>query len=283
MTTKTDDRLEALHKELTDGVAALTSSEKWQAWLDFSAGFWNYSFNNQMLILIQRPDATLVTGFRKWQQKGRQVRKGEKSIGIYAPMVRKVKDETSGDDKRVVTGFRVTSVFDVSQTDGDPLPENVSTPTLLDGAAPAGMWDALVGVATVHKYRVERGACGGANGYTRPSDKLIMVRDDVSDAQAFKTLVHEIGHMLMHTDDAVLSAEAMAHRDIAEIEAESTAYVVAKSLGLETSPYSLPYVAGWNGEKDSVEKITKSGQRVVRAARTILDAAMGAHEALAAA
>jgi len=278
-TEKRDERLEALHASLAEGVAALTSSEKWQAWLDFSASFHAYSFNNQMLILIQCPTATMVTGFRKWQEKGRQVRKGEKSIGIYAPMVRK-REDADGTEKRYISGFRVVSVFDVAQTDGDALPEDVTGTTLLEGDAPVAMWDAVVGVIEANDYRVERGDCGPANGFTRPSDRLIKVRDDVSDAQAFKTLVHEAAHMLLHTEDADLTRDALAHRDVAEVEAESTAYIVSKALGLETSPYSLPYVAAWGG-KDGNEKITATGQRVVKTARTILDAAMAAHEALA--
>jgi len=281
MASKQDERLEALHAGLTEQVAALTTSEKWQAWLDFASGFWTYSFNNQLLILMQCPHATLVTGYRKWESKGRQVRKGEKSIGIYAPMVRKKKDETTGEEKRYVSGFRVASVFDVSQTEGDPLPENVTGAALLEGDAPAAMWEAVAGVATANKYRVERGDCGGANGYTRPSDRLIMVRNDVSDAQALKTLIHEVAHMILHCEDADLTRDAMAHRDVAEVEAESVAYIVSKSLGLNTEAYTLPYIAGWGG-KDAQEKITATGQRVVKTARRILDAALAAHEALAA-
>jgi antirestriction protein ArdC len=282
MATKTDDRLEALHADLAEGVKALTSSEKWQAWLDFSAGFHTYSFNNQMLIAIQCPEATMVTGFRKWQDRGRQVRKGEKSIGIYAPMVRKTKDEKTGEDKRYVSGFRIASVFDVSQTDGDALPEDVTRTTLLEGEAPAAMWDAVEGIALANRYVVKRGDCRGANGYTSPSERLIMVRDDVSDAQAFKTLVHEVAHMLLHCEEESLRADAVAHRDVAEVEAESTAYIVSKALGLPTESYSLPYVAAWGGE-DAQAKITATGQNVVKTARKILDAALAAHEAAVAA
>jgi antirestriction protein ArdC len=277
-TDKRDERLEALHASLAAGVMDLTSSAKWQAWLDFSAGFWNYSFNNQMLILIQRPDATLVTGYRKWESKGRQVRKGEKSIGIYAPMIRKKTDEVTGKERSYVAGFRIASVFDIGQTEGDPIPEDVTRTSLLEGDAPEMLYDAMVGVATANKYRVERGDCHGANGFTRPSDRLIMVREDVSDLQAFKTLVHELAHMLLHCEDADLTRDAQAHRDVAEVEAESVAYIVSKALGLETSPYSLPYVAAWGG-KDAQEKITSTGQRVVKTARVIIDAATAAFEA----
>jgi antirestriction protein ArdC len=281
MTSKSDERLEALHASLAEGVAALTSSEKWQAWLDFASIFHTYSFNNQLLISLQCPHATYVTGYRKWEAKGRQVRKGERSIGIFAPMARKRTDEKTGEEKRYVSGFRIASVFDVSQTDGDELPEDVSRPTLLDGDAPAAMWDAVVGVATANRYRVERGECHGANGFTRPSERLIMVREDVSDAQALKTLIHEVAHMLLHCEDADLTRDAQAHRDIAEVEAESTAYIVSKALGLDTEAYSLPYVASWGG-KDGAEKIVSTGSRVVKTSRVILDAALAAHEALAA-
>lgn len=264
------DRLEALHETLTESVAALTQSEAWTAWLHVAAKFHRYSFNNQMLILCQRPDATLVNSYKRWGEIGRQVRKGEKSIGILAPCSRKVKDEETGEEKFRVTGFRVVSVFDVSQTDGDPVPEQ-PLPTLLDGEAPAGLWDALTSVAEAHGYTVERGDCGAANGYTQPATHTIRVRDDVSDAQAVKTLAHEVAHVTLgHVDDL---AGYEVHRGVAEVEAESTAYLIAHMHGLPTDAYTLPYVAGWAGEtaEDVAAAIRKTGERVIKAARLVSD------------
>jgi len=257
------DRLETLHKELAAGVAALVTSDDWLAWLKVAAKFRRYSFNNQMLILLQCPEATHVAGFRAWQEMGRQVRKGEKSLGIFAPSTRKVRDETTGEESRRVVGYRVVSVFDVSQTDGDPLPEPVR-PVLLDGEAPAGLWDALAALVTGDGYALERGDCGQANGWTKADPPTVRVRDDVSDAQAAKTLAHELAHVRLHMAPDYNYGQ---HRGLAEVEAESVAYLVAAAHGLPTGGYSLPYVAGW-GEDAAV--VTATASRVIATARAIL-------------
>lgn len=265
-----NERLETLHQTLTDGVVALTESDAWTSWLRVAAKFHRYSFNNQMLILCQRPDATLVNSYKRWGEIGRQVRKGERSIGILAPSTYREKDETTGEEKTRVRGFRVVSVFDIAQTDGDPVPEE-PLPVLLEGEAPRGLWDALTTVAEARGYTVDRGDCRGANGYTDPAAHMIRVRDDVSDAQAVKTLAHECGHVILdHVSD--LDAYQM-HRGIAEVEAESVAWLVAQMHGLPTDDYTLPYVAGWAGgtADETAAKIRESGERVIKAARMISD------------
>lgn len=275
MSEHRNERLEALGKDLEAGVKALVTSERWLAWLAFASRFHTYSFNNQMLILLQCPEATHVTGYNTWKALGRQVRKGSKSIGIYAPMLRKVKDEVTGDEVRRVVGFRIVSVFDVSQTDGEPLPEPVRA-SLLEGEAPTGLWDALAAIVAGNSYKLERGDCGGANGWTNPSIRTIRVRDDVDAAQAVKTLVHEVAHMQLHTDDTG-DALNVGHRGVAEVEAESVAYIVGNYYGVATEAYSLPYIAGWSD--GDVDVITATAQRVAKTARAIIeavDATMGA-------
>jgi len=192
-------RLADLHEHIAAGVEALTSTDEWRAMLDTARRFHTYSPTNQLLIYVQRPDATRVTGFTTWQALGRQVRKGEKGIAILAPCPRRGGGEDttpdtpdapgeSGEDSGAGRGgrmrFTVAHVFDESQTDGDDLPEVL--PTLLEGEGPAGLWDGLAAQATGHGYTIERGPCGQANGYTNPADHLVRVRDDVSDAQACK-------------------------------------------------------------------------------------------------
>lgn len=264
--SKRDERLEALHNTLADSVGALTTSDAWRDWLATASKFHTYSFNNTMLILAQRPTATMVAGYGKWQEMGRQVRKGEKSIGIFAPMMRKRTDETTGEEKRFVSGFRVVSVFDVSQTEGDPLPERPA-PELLDGEAPAGLWDALAGIVLDKGYTIERGDCGGANGVTMPAIKTVRVREDVSDAQACKTLAHELAHVMLHTDGEDLAADL--HRGTAEVEAESVSYMVANMHGLDTSAYTFPYVGAWGGE-DVEKTIRATADRVLKTVRLIV-------------
>ncbi len=263
--TKQNGRVEELHAALERGVAALTNGEEWKAWLATQARFHRYSFNNTLLILSQNPDATRVAGYRAWQGMGRQVRKGEKSIGILAPTFRKEKDAEGREEKRL-SGFRAVSVFDVSQTDGDPLPD--SGIALVEGDAPAGLWDALAAQVTANGYALERGDCGQANGYTDGTAKIIRVRDDVSDAQAVKVLAHEVAHMLMHVDDP----DAPAHRGMAEVEAESVAFIVAGAHGMDTAGYSLHYVAGWAGTAEA-DAVRQTGERVTRTARKIIEAA----------
>jgi len=279
-TDKRDERLEAMHETLVAKTEALVTSEGWAEYLAFAAKFHNYSLNNLLLILAQCPHASRVASYKRWTEMGRQVRKGEKSLGIFAPMMRKREDEKTGEERRYISGFRIVPVFDVSQTDGDALPDDVSRPTLLDGEAPAGLWDALAAIVLDHGYTIERGDCGGANGYTRPDKSLIMVREDVSDAQAVKTLIHEVAHMLLHTDDKTLCADAMAHRNVSEVEAESIAYLVAAEHGLPTETYTLPYVAGWSNGKSEMVAVT--ADRVLKTSREILAKTAPAEEVAAA-
>jgi len=266
---KRDERLEEMHEALVAKTNALVTSEGWIEYLKFAARFRQYSFNNTLLILIQCPTATRVASYRKWQELGRQVRKGERGLQIFAPMMRKQKDEKTGEDKQVLTGFRLVSTFDVSQTEGDALPEDPSRPVLLDGEAPAGLFDSLAEIVANHGYSLRFGpAEHGENGYTRPSDKVIQITEGLSAAQTAKTLVHEVAHMLLHTDDKELTHDALLHRNVAEIEAESVAHIVAMAHGLATEDYSVPYVAGWSNGKTEV--IASTADRVLKTAKQIL-------------
>src|SRR4051812_5788220 len=204
-----EERLEVLHEALVAKTSALTTSEGWLSYLDFASKFRNYSMNNLLLILIQCPTATRVAAYRKWTEVGRQVRKGERAISIFAPLMRKREDAKTGEEKRYISGFRLVPVFDVSQTEGDPLPEPV-LPVLLDGEAPEGLWDALTEQVLNAGYVVKRGPSDhGENGFTSPSTKTVQVTEGLSPAQAVKTLAHELGHVLLHTDDKVLCADAL--------------------------------------------------------------------------
>ncbi len=191
---------------------------------------------------------------------------------------------------RVLRGFKIATVFDIAQTEGDPI-EPPQRPllsdvdaVLLSGQAPPGVWDALVGIAVEHGYRVERGFCDGANGYIRYADHLIKVRDDVDDAQAVKTLAHELGHMLLHSPTDFLGGVTGKCRGEKEVEAESTAFLVAAHVGVDTSDYTFGYVTGWAEQAVSTtgkpphEIVQATGARVVRAATeltTALDDALG--------
>jgi len=279
------DKLTALHEQISDGVAALVESQAWRAMLDTAAKFHSYSLGNLLLIGGQAPQATRVAGFRTWQSLDRQVRKGERGIAILAPCTYRPKTAerpepaapagqepaTSGGGAtpdaggKQVRGFRVAHVFDIQQTGGDPLPE--VAPALLTGQAPAGLWNDLAGQVTGHGYALERGACGGANGYTDPARRVVRVRDDIDDAHAVKTLAHELGHLECgHVKDLPTYATC---RGRCEVEAESVAYVVAAAHGLDASGYTFAYVAGW--ARGDLTHVRQAAETVTKAARTILE------------
>jgi antirestriction protein ArdC len=256
----TTDKASALLAELKDGIEHALSEDGWREYLAVGARFHRYSLNNVILIHTQRPDATRVAGFRLWQSLGRQVRKGEKGIAILAPVVRKV-EEDSGEQSRAVVGFRCAHVFDVAQTDGEPLPDPV-LPQELDGEAPAALAELERFVGEIG-FTLRRGDAGAANGWMDAREKLILVSDALDPATAFKTLVHEVAHALVHVDAGV-------EHGLQELEAESCAFVVCKALGLDASRYSFRYLASWSG--GDPEQVMKAGERALRAADRILGA-----------
>ena len=171
-----------------------------------------------------------------------------------------------------VSGFRVTYVWDVSQTTGPPLPEP-PTPRLLTGQAPEGLWDGIAEQITAAGFGLDRGECGGANGITDSARRVVRVRLDLDDAQAVKTLVHELAHVHLHLPEP--GASVPACRGLIEVEAESVAYLVTAACGLDSSGYTFPYVAGWAGQVSgqTAENVVRTtGQRVLATARDILTA-----------
>lgn len=280
--------LDGLHQRIADEVTALQSSGQWQAWLRFASGFHRYSLNNTLLIWSQKPDASLIAGYRTWQQKGRQVRRGESAVRILGPVTKRLPllDETTGQPvtdpsgqptlKTRVVGFAPVSVFDISQTDGPVLPEPVR-PVLLAGQAPDGLWDALATFITDRGYQVSRGDCGGANGFTDFRDREVRVRADVDDAQAVRTLAHEAGHVLLHEPASDQNRTARpACAGVREVEAESVAFMVTHAHGLDAGQYTFAYVAGWaeaaaTTDRTVSEVIADTGARVMSAAHQLLD------------
>lgn len=269
-------KVEQMHNELTAAVNALTESGQWQRWLDFLGSFHQYSLNNTLLIQVQCPHATQVAGFKAWQAKGRQVRKGETAIRIFGKPFRIVSetDEATGEKTRraVKCPPPVVSVFDISQT--DPI-EGVEQPTApvaqLQGDDPADLFQRVTAWMTGQGWTVTREQIPGeVNGFcTIDGSRRIVVDADLSNAHAAKTAIHEAAHAILHTDE---DGKATTEPDQAtcELEAESVAYVVAGLHGLDTSDYSVGYVASWSGGQ--AEKVKATAIRVQEAVHLIAEA-----------
>ena len=259
-----EQQAERLQASITEQVSALRDSEEWKKFLKFSQSFHHYSLNNVLLILAQCPAATRVAGFKKWQEHGRTVRKGEHGIKIlgYATRTYTEKDTAGEEKEHKIAYFPPVTVFDISQTDGEDVP---SIAHALTGDDPRNILGAVTAYLSSIGWTVEREPIAGeANGYTTLDGTYRVVIDSgLSDAQAAKTALHETAHVLAHTENGKAHSEKK-ERSIQEIEAESIAYVVAGILGQDTSAYSIGYVAGWSGFSEDAIKAT---------ATTVLDTA----------
>ena len=267
-TTKTAQAFQLLSEGLTE----LLESGDWQKYLKVQSQFHNYSFNNVMLILSQFPEASRVAGYQHWQKLGRQVKKGSKSIKILAPLKRKMERENDKGEletKTGIFGFRTVSVFDVSQTEGDDLPE-ITSPLIGDDQ---GLIDRLTAFSHNNNVPVFFQGALGANGCCRYDGKTgepieIVVDPLLPKQHQAKTLAHEIGHSLLHS-----RTQYNDHipRSQAELEAESVAFIVLHYFGLDSSDYSFPYVAGWQQGEDALENLKQSGMRIQKAANQVIE------------
>jgi antirestriction protein ArdC len=245
-------------EQVERAVRELLTSEGWRKWAETRATFHDYSMGNCMLIAMQRPDATQVAGFKAWQELGRQVRKGERGIRILAPMV--VKDRDSEDDDATRVLFRCVSVFDVSQTDGEPLPEPPREPITGDSheryIEPLKDLARSMGVA-VYEYE----PTSAAQGFYDEKGARIVISTELAPNGKVRTLVHELAH-----------AHGVTYKDYsrgeAEVIAETAATIVCGSLGLDTSGESIPYIAGW-GEDGDLDAIKAHAETVDTIARSI--------------
>ncbi len=299
-----DAKLDALHERLTAAVEQLVSGDDWRRALEFAARFRSRSFGNTLLIFVQHldafekgrvpdPEPSYVAGYKQWQTLGRQVAKGQPGYQIMAPVTGRFATSTPQDSeswrrlgrfekpkpgevvRSRMVGAKPAYVWDVSQTTGDPIPER-PVPTLLEGEAPVGLWDGLAALAEAEGYRVLRveheGLIHGANGLTDYTARTVAVRTNMDDAAQVKTLAHELAHVKLHGPD---NPDAVKHRGIGEVEAESVALMIGAAHGMDTAAYTIPYVSGWAGtvkDKDPAEVVQATGERVRKTAGTILDA-----------
>lgn len=263
-------RMDGLAQQLADGIAAIQSSDTFTRYLRTAAKFHRYSFGNALLMMCQRPDATHVAGYHTWRELGRQVRKGETGIRIFAPMQFKTTNAATGEEEQH-TGFKAATVFDIAQTDGEPLPE-LDIP-ILTGDDGAEVYAALVQFAQAEGLTVTThdpntngdDTRSDYRGYYSPKRRLIFVKQHPQ-RQMLDTLIHELGHYL-DPDLAQATAEER------ETVAEATAFIVAAHFAIDTSAKSFPYIADWAGKQDGTEILKRVMQRTQAIARRLIDAA----------
>jgi antirestriction protein ArdC len=257
-------------ERLAEGITLLTSSERWEEWLTMQSRFHSYSFNNTLLILGQKPEASRVAGFNAWRKLDRFVQKGEKCIWILAPMVYKTDavDEVKAEEPaKVIRGFKPVAVFDISQTDGAELQEVCAR---LSGEDDDGLYGRLCAVANTLGFAVvDADDLNGANGVCTHDEHRIQVLAGNALAQRVKTLAHELGHAILHAP----GPDRPDNRGVLELEAESVAYVVCAAAGITSDDYSFGYVTTWSGGGDeAIAALKASGARIQQAADQILSA-----------
>lgn len=276
-------KVQEITDKLEEGLKELFESEKYKTYLSTMSKFHNYSFNNTLLIAMQKPEATLVAGYKAWQKNfERHVNKGEKAIRILAPAPYKIKEERDKLDpvtgemmfdengmpqkeqvEVTIPAFRAVSVFDVSQTDGKPIPELEAQELLSTVEGYEDFVQALMNVAPVPIGFED--IPGDSKGYFHTEEKRIAVQENMSESQTLKTMVHEVAHSMLHNKeinrDDLMEAPAK-DRNTKEVEAESVAYTVCQHFGIDTSDYSFGYIAGWSSGKDMKE--LKSSLDIIR-------------------
>jgi hypothetical protein len=298
-------KLDALQERVVAAVESLITGEDWMRTVEFMAHFRSRSFGNVLLIQTQHQEAyregrvpepipTIVAGFQQWKKLGRSVLKGQGGYMIHAPVTGRFASANPADAsswrrlgnretpktgevvRSQLVGVKPAFVWDVSQTDGAPVPERAE-PVLLRGQAPAGLWDGLAEQVVQAGFTI-RGALnsesiGGANGLTQFGSGTVTIRDDMDAAARVKTLAHELAHISLGHGSGEFGGGGI-HRGRGEVEAESVALMVTATYGMDSSGYTIPYVSGWASEipgRNPVDVVRSTGERVRSAAMRILE------------
>lgn len=261
-----EDKNKELLEKLEKGIVDTMNGEKYKAFLTLQSQFHTYSFNNAMLIYLQRPDATMVAGYESWKKLERQVMRGEKGISILAPSPYKTEkqidkidpktnkpiiDPATGKPEQVTINeqrlsFRKVTVFDVKQTDGKELPSICNE---LQGNS-INSEKLIKAIKEISDYPViEKNIESGTKGYFSRGEGIIAVKEGMSLDQTVKTLIHELAHSKLHNTDAA----ALLDRATKEVQAESVAFIVSDRFGVDTSQYSFEYLASWSSDKNLKE------------------------------
>lgn len=271
MAGKREQQMKEITERLEQGVKELFTSEMYTEYLKTMSQFHNYSFNNTLLIAMQKPDSTLVAGYQAWQKKfKRQVKKGEKGIQIIAPAPIREKEEIEKFDPEtnepilrpdgqpeteevvhIIPRFRIATVFDVSQTYGEPLPE-LETPELMGNVENYEVFMQALREISPVPIRFDE-IESGAKGYYSTVNKETVIQRGMSEMQTMKTGIHETTHAKLHDREIMEELGEKKNQMTREVEAESVAYTVCQYFGLDTSDYSFPYIAGWSSSVDMKE------------------------------
>lgn len=283
------NRDDALQR-VTETIQCLTEDpDAWTAWAHTLQRFHKYSYQNALLIWNQAPEATYVAGYQTWKRLGRYVRKGEHGISIFAPIRRKVDpSETAHADQsdahdahdaqsakpRALAGFKITTVFDIRQTDGEPL--SLPQPAPLTGDGYAEVLHALIPLCGVP---VQFGDTGEAYGIWSPQHRTITLRANIAPNHQLKSLIHEWAHSL-----GIDTVEAAAARHVGteEIIAEATAATLSHLCGLDTAAYSAAYVGAW--AQGDPQQVTQAAQAILSRVHHqigVITAALDTHPILA--
>ncbi len=279
ISTSQSDKVKEVTDKLEQGIKDLFESKKYSNYLKVMSRFHNYSFNSSRLIAMQKPEATLVAGYTSWEKKfDRHVKKGQKGIRILAPSPYKIKRDVEKVDPNskqivvskdgtpvkervevIIPAYRVTTVFDVSQTEGRELP-NISSDLKNEVEEFSRFMEALEKVSPVpiEKRLLE----GSTHGYYHVDDKKIVIKEGMSQQQTLKTCIHEIAHAILHGKDTGKENDSLPSRRTKEVEAESVAYTVCQHFGIDSSDYSFGYIAGWSSGKELEE--LKSSMNTIR-------------------
>ena len=272
------EKVKELTGKLEEGLLNLKNSEDFKKYLTCMSKFHSYSYNNTLLIMMQKPQATYVAGFNSWKNNfNRNVKKGEKGIRILAPapikkMVETKKTDSNGkqfveQEEITIPIFKPVTVFDVSQTEGDPIPELIEGELKDNVKNYEDIKEALEHATDIPI--ITKDIEGGAKGYFDPKAQTIYINEGMSESQTIKTMIHEVAHSILHDYTKQEIKEDKKDRNTKEVEAESVAFTVCKHFGIDTDDYSFGYILGWSKDatlnefRQSLETIQKCSNKLI--------------------
>ena len=259
--------IQEAYSKLEQSFEHFQEQEDWKNYLDFSAKFHDYSLNNTALIYTQKPNARFVRGYRAWQKLGRQVKKGEKAIKIFAPLIKK-EENSKGKKETSLKGFRIISVFDLSQTDGD----DSQLPTMIKGLQSQVDYSTILD-QVLQKIDVPvdfKDMNYAEHGFYAIKEKAITINSRNSPVHALKTLFHELAHHY-HLDSLKGRRDKFTYEQ-EEFVAESSAYLVCATLGIDTGDYSIPYIKNWLDDFKAFQEMRRDIERTVKQITSLLPA-----------